>query len=407
MARHIVIFLILLGGTFLYIKSNTLSITIPKLIAHVTEQIIDHGPSDPNADIENQSPLVNPPQTIKAIYATGYSAGNEKKLAYLIDLIRNTELNAIVIDVKDYTGMISYHTGIPEVKRLGAAEARIPKINALIKRLHDEQIYVIGRVAVFEDQKLSLARPELALRSKSKGDLWKDYKGLHWMDTAAHDVWDYNLTIVKDMLARGFDEVNFDYIRFASDGNMQDIVYPVWDGIVPKSEVVKSFFIYLRNAIPYAQFSADLFGMTTTNADDLGIGQRLEDALPYFDAVAPMVYPSHYINGFIGVQNPATEPYKVVRYSMDQAMMKIRLYQKLRASLLIRGDEQRLQQFPPLRATLRPWLQDFDIGADYNAKEVRDQITATIDALGNDAGWMLWNPSNIYTSEALLKNPQH
>lgn len=346
-------------------------------------------------DIEPQQPLTHPPSTIKAIYATSWSAGSEKRMTELIKLIKETELNALVIDVKDYTGAISY---------LGP-ERQIAKINTLIKRLHDENIYLIGRVAVFEDQTFTLTRPDLALKNKLTGELWKNYKGLHWLDAAAIENWDHTVTIAEDMIDRGFDEINFDYIRFTSDGNMETIAYPKWDATTPRHETMRRFFAYLREKLPNAKLSADLFGMTTTNADDLGIGQRLEDALPYFDAIAPMVYPSHYIKGFIGYENPATAPYEVVKYSMDQALVKIANYNKQRLRALTAGDVARIQSYPPLRGVLRPWLQDFDIGATYDKEKVFAQIKAvtedTIRAPKHFGGWMLWDPKNHYTKEAL------
>lgn len=389
---------------------------------------------DPTADIEPQRPLSNPPTIIKAAYATSWAAGSARKSTYLIELLKNTELNAVVIDVKDFTGVVSYETGIADVKKYGAEERRIPRINALIKTLHDAGTYVIGRIAVFEDQKLPAARPELALQSAKTGRQWKDYKGLMWVDAASREAWDYNIAIAKDALARGFDEINFDYIRFASDGDLKDIRYQVWDMKSPRKEVMKKFFAYLRASLPDAKLSADMFGMTTTNKDDLNIGQYLEYALPYFDAIAPMVYPSHYGSGFIGIKNPASAPYEVVRYSLDEAIKRMKAYE------LSRNEAERKNQLaqasaalvpvpPPMRARLRPWLQDFNLGAVYDAEKIQAQIRATTDAarecvkqpnaaaevmplcderIHNEAidgrfvgGWMLWNSASTYTEEAL------
>lgn len=342
-------------------------------------------------DIEPQKPLENPPAIIKAIYATNWSAGSEKKISSLISLIKETELNAIVIDIKDYSGYLGYNTNLELPKEYKAVELRIPKLNTLIKRLHDENIYVIGRVSVFQDQRLAAARPDLALQSSTTGKTWTDHKGLTWMDTASREVWNYNIAIAREILERGFDEVNLDYIRFASDGALADIRFPVWDETTLKINVVRDFFNYVRGQLPTAKLSADLFGLVTVSTDGLGIGQHLEYALPYFDAIAPMVYPSHYYKGFIGYQNPAANPYEIVKYSMEYA---IRRTNNASASSTI-----------PV-AKLRPWFQDFDLGADYDAGKVRAQIRAFEDAASTSpevmGGWMLWNPSNVYTKEALL-----
>lgn len=355
-------------------------------------------------EIEPQHPLPNPPSEIKAIYATSWSAGNERTLARLEKLIRETELNAIVIDVKDYSGYVAYNTELPLPKQYRAVEARIPRLNALVKRLHDAGIYVIGRISVFQDQRLALARPELALQGVSAQAVWEDHKGLTWMDTASEEVWQYNAAIAREILERGFDEVNFDYIRFASDGNLRDIAYPVWDGVTPRTAVMESFFKYLRAELPNARLSADLFGLTTVNEDDLGIGQHLETAFPYFDAIAPMVYPSHYAPQFLAYANPAEHPYEIVKHSVESALARLRAWQ---ASQNLESLNSTIE-FPvsSIRSPkLRPWLQDFDLGATYDAAMVIRQVQAVLEASVSApelyGGWMLWDPRNEYTREAL------
>ncbi len=394
----ILIGVILVGlGFFLFVgRSNRIVIGvaedagIDKQVAKVAlAQTIPPVPSD----IEPQKQLQNPPERIKAVYATSWSAGSEKKLEYLIKLIKDTELNAIVIDVKDYSGYITYNTDLELPKKYNAVDLRIPQINKLIKRLHDENIYVIGRIAVFQDQRLALARPELALYSSSTGQTWKDNKGLMWMDTAAPEVWAYNADIAKEILARGFDEANFDYIRFASDGPLTDIKYPFWDEKTLKTHIVRDFFKYLHEQIPDGKISADLFGLVTVNKDGLGIGQHLEYSIPYFDAIAPMTYPSHYFTGFIGYENPADHPYEVVKYSLDSAVKRIEDFRVYASTT-------------PMNAKLRPWIQDFNLGATYDAAKVRAQIKAFDDSVAGhpelNGGWMLWNPSNVYTKDALV-----
>ncbi len=238
------------------------------------------------------------------------------------------------------------------------------------------------------------------------------------MDPAAKDVWAYNVDIAKDALARGFDEINFDYIRFSSDGNLSDINYPFWDGKTLKRYVIRDFWKYLRQSLPDAYISADLFGLTTLNYGDLGIGQNIDDAFNYFNAIAPMVYPSHYANGFNGYANPAAHPYDVVYKSMAEA--NIRLQKYIAAAANSTSTEKYLVKQPQLR----PWLQDFNLGATYTADMVRAQITATYAAEGlcgsaasstrsqgcpasadSLGGWMMWSPSNQYTTGALKIAP--
>ena len=337
--------------------------------------------------------LSNPPEIIKAIYVSGYSAGSKKYISYLEDLFKKTEINAVVVDIKGSNGYVSFNSNVADVKKYNLYNYAIKDIDSLVRFFHNNNIYVIGRIAVFEDPVYSKARPELAIYNKtvttdlSAPILWQDRNGLSWLDPSSKDVWNYNISLAKDALYYGFDEINFDYIRFPSDGKNEDIGFPIYDGVKTKSVVIKEFFDYLRQQLIGEKISADLFGQTTINKDDMGIGQVLENAFENFDYISPMVYPSHYINGFIGFENPAEYPYEIVKYSMDNALTRKKAYLP----------QENLAKF-------RPWLQDFDIGAEYTSDMVRAQIRATGDSLGADyAGFMLWNPSNIYTQDAVLK----
>jgi hypothetical protein len=340
-------------------------------------------------DIGPQEPLKNPPKVIKAIYATSWSASSESKMDYLIDLIKTTELNAIVIDIKDFSGLVLYDADVPDVDLYNAKEVRIRRPNALIKRLHDEGIYVIARQTVFQDPALVGARPDLAVRNVRTGEVWEDRKGLSWIDPSSRDAWDYNIAIARDAAGRGFDEVNFDYIRFPSDGDLSAIGYPFYNAsTTSKTAAIAEFFEYLNNNLDGVVISADLFGLATINYDGLGIGQVIEDAYRNFDYVAPMVYPSHYARGFQGYQNPASFPYEVVNYSMVSAVGRLSVLRNATGTN------------PSSLAELRPWLQDFDLGADYTADMIRAEIRAVNDA-DPSLGWMLWDPRNNYTRGAL------
>jgi len=361
--------------------------------------------SNPNyPDISPQTQLQNPPNVVKAIYLTGWSAGSVKKVDETITLIKRTELNAVVIDVKDYSGFVSYGMDIPAVKESGAmGDLRMRAPNAVIKKFHDAGIYVIARVTVFQDPILAKYMPGWALQNKTTGKTWTDNRGLAWMDAAGKGTWDYVISIAKDAIARGFDEVNFDYIRFASDGVMNNITYPFWDMKTPRHKVVAGFFSYLREQMGSAKISADLFGLATVNHDDLGIGQVIEDAYKNFDFVAPMVYPSHYAPGFLGYQKPAKYPYEVIKYSMDRA--------NERWNLLVHPKSTSTEPIAPEKlGKLRPWIQDFDLGAIYTSAMVKQEYRAVYDSLldgtttGAYAGWMAWDPANTYTESAL--NPK-
>jgi len=333
----------------------------------------------------------------KAIYITGWSAGNNSYLNYLSNFFETTQINSVVIDIKDSSGYVFYNANVDEVQKYKLYNYSIKNIDSLVKFFHDKGIYAIARIVVFEDPMLAKNRPELAIYNTEKSSaasgtaLWQDNKGLSWMDPASQDVWDYNVALAKDAISHGFDEINFDYVRFPSDGDTSIMGFPVWDKKTTKAGVIKNFFAYLRSQLPNAKLSVDLFGLTTVNKDDLGVGQVLENALPYFNYVCPMAYPSHYATGFLGFENPADYPYWVVKYSM--------LSGELKRQILIESgaDENSL-------AKLRPWLQDFDLGAIYTSDMVRSEILAVEESLLDGYnGFMLWNPSNYYTTEAIEK----
>ncbi len=359
-------------------------------------------------DIEKQLPLLDPPVVVKGVYVTNWSAGSARSMDRIMKLIDSTELNAIVIDIKDYSGMVAYGTGIADVQKAGAErEIRIEKPNTLIKTLHDRGIYAIGRIAVFQDQVLAKAYPEWALKNKSTGEVWKDHKGLAWLDPSIPEVWDYHVALARDSLSRGFDEINFDYIRFASDGDLSVIEYPSWDMAIPMSEVIEAFFKFLRENLAGAKISADLFGLATIQNDDLGIGQKIESAYRYFDYVSPMVYPSHYASGFLGYRNPAAYPTEVIAYSLYNAVQKFAVLSGTGAatSTLSASGTAPEASLRVYSSRIRPWLQDFDLGATYDVEMVRKEIQAAEGILLINpelyAGWLLWDPSNAYTPGAL------
>jgi hypothetical protein len=356
---------------------------------------------------------IETPTSTKAIYMTACVASTIDFKQDLVDLIEQTELNSIIIDIKDFTGTISFDTGL-NLEGENGAGCRAKNLPDFIKTLKEKGIYTIARITVFQDPFYAKLHPELAVKKKSDGTIWMDHKGLNFIDVGAKKYWDYILEIAKASHQIGFDEINFDYIRFPSDGNMNDIYFSHVADILEKNReaglgkqiVLEEFFKYLKNEIDKYNLevekkglqkmitSADLFGMVTTNYDDLGIGQVLEKTLPYFDYIAPMVYPSHYPNGFNGWSNPNHVPYELIHFVMKSAVDRVEIMKNATST------PEHVRDFIS-SDQLRPWLQDFDYGGDYGPKEVRAQIQATYDS-GLDS-WMLWAPSNRYTKEALKK----
>ncbi|MEK7208357.1 MAG: putative glycoside hydrolase [Patescibacteria group bacterium] len=346
------------------------------------------------------------PEPLKAIYMTSCAVGTPAFRAELVALVDETELNALVIDIKDYSGELSFIPKDETLRDFVSKRCAAPDMKEFLRALHEKDIYAIGRITVFQDPVLTKRRPDLAVKRGSDGATWKDYKGLSFTDPGAKEVWDYHIAIAKEAYAIGFDELNFDYIRFPSDGPMADIAFP-WSGNRKKAEALEDFFAYLSEQLKStgAVISADLFGMTTTNADDLNIGQIIEKVEPYFDYIAPMVYPSHYPPRFNGWANPNQHPYDVVKFSMDEAVKR---FLATTTKVALRGTEPLATTTRPFfypkkvldKMKLRPWLQDFDYGGNYDIAEVRAQIQAVYDA--GLTSWMLWSPSNRYTKDALL-----
>lgn len=342
---------------------------------------------------------VDTPEFVKGIYVTTSTVGWKARFDELVSLVERTELNTMVIDIKDHRGAIAFLPESEELKPYAAENPPLGDLKELTAPLKERGVYLIARLFVFQDPAYAEAHPELAVGSAWGGGIWRDYRGIPWLDPASRKVWQYNAAVAKEAFAGGFDEIQFDYIRFPSDGNLKSMTFPVWDGVKPKTEVMGGFFTYLDNELRVKngiRTSVDLFGLTMWQHDyDLNIGQRLREALPHFDFISPMVYPSHYPEGFNGYANPAARPYDVVHLNMLRGQELVKAMNDEDAERL--ADHPEAQ--PVVLATFRPWIQDFDLGAVYTPELVRAQMTATED--GQGSGWLLWNAANRYTEGAL------
>jgi len=317
--------------------------------------------------------------TVRGIYIPAAVTGETAWFNDLIDLVRRTELNAVVIDFKDDLGYLVAGTPFPEAEAVGAVRVRFRDAARVLEALRDEGIYTIARVVTFKDNVLAGARPDLAVQL-ADGRPWRDRKGTAWLNPYHPGAWEYNIQVAREAALLGFREVQFDYVRFPSDGPVRVAVYPGRDERTP-SEVIGGFLRAAREALePYnVMVSADVFGQTPSVDGDMGIGQRWEDVAWGIHYISPMAYPSHYAPRVYGLPDPDAAPYETVLNTLQDAL------------------ERRPHGEP---AVIRPWLQDFSLRHRYGPAEVRAQIQAVYDA-GLEQ-WLLWNPAARYTEAALL-----
>lgn len=327
---------------------------------------------------ESPSNLKEKPEAVKAIYLTAYSAGGNLDL--YLDLVDRTEVNAVVIDVKDVTGEVMYPSEVPLANEIGATREVLPDLETLAKQLKERDVYSIARVAVFEDDILPRERPDLAPTDSATGGPWLNNAGQAWSDGYSREVWEYNTAIAKEAAEAGFDEIQFDYIRFPSDGPLDTLTYEE-ETYPTREDALGAFLKYADKELEPTgvRIAADVFGLAATE-DGAGVGQFMDKLAPHLDAVNPMTYPSHYPVGSFGYDAPNAQPYEMVRESMKDF------------------EEDTKKVNPDIE--IRPWLQDFDLGdPPYGPEEIRAQMQAVYDS--GETGWLLWSASNEYTEEAL------
>ncbi len=311
------------------------------------------------------------PKPVIGAYSTSWIAGTQR-IDHIAQFIKQSGSNSIVIDLKDDTGTISYPSSIPLAKEIAAGSNRVPNLRELVARLKQQKIYVIGRIVVFKDPLLAKKHQELAVLDKN-GGLWRDYKGMIWVDPNSKKVWKYNVDIAKEAIDMGFSEIQFDYVRFLSDGLLRNCVYPYSTGQL-KEDVIRDFLLYAKKDINGmgVPLSADIFGLVLSMPDDLNIGQKLEKVASAVDYISPMVYPSHYPKGSFGYKDPDSNPYEIISKAMQDANRRLK------------DDAKKL----------RPWIQDFSLGHTYGKEQLRLQIKALQDNGVHD--FLLWNPTNRY-----------
>ena len=330
--------------------------------------------------------VVKEPVKVKGIYVTGPIAGTEK-MDELIALVEETELNTMVIDIKNDEGAVTYKMQSDMVLEIESGVRYIRDIDALVEKLHEKDIYLIARIVAFKDPYLAEKKPELSLKTKS-GEIFRDKNKEAWVNPYKKEVWDYLMEIGMQAAEAGFDEIQFDYIRFSTDVNADDIDYGEEAETKTKEEAITEFTEYAYETLhPLGVVvSADVFGTIIDNESDREIvGQNYRDMAAHLDYICPMVYPSHYSNGVYNIEVPDKAPYDTVYQAMNISKEKLETDEQI--------------------ADVRVWIQDFTASwlkdyISYGAEEVRAQIQAVYDAGYEE--WILWNAKMNYTKEALL-----
>jgi hypothetical protein len=320
--------------------------------------------------IDNQTP-------VRALYVNRWASQSKKRMAKLIAAADSTEINALVIDMKDEFGL-NYKTANPEFAKNAGTANKVANLQALLDTLKAHKILPIARIVVFKDSVTARVRPEWTIRQKD-GSIWRDKKKIAWVNPYHHELWEYNIGVAEELVKAGFGEIQFDYIRFPEPyPSLPPQVFPDANG-VSKPDAVAGYLKEAKARLNKlgVRSTADIFGLVTTVQGTLEVGQNWEKISPNVDVVLPMVYPSHYPHGELGLPNPNAAPYDVIFKSISRA----------------RERDKKLGI--PESEHIRPWLQAFTLGKPpYGAAELTAEKKAVYDA-GYD-GWVLWNPGSIY-----------
>jgi len=303
----------------------------------------------------------------------------------LVDLVDQTELNAMVIDIKDDLGYITYKTDNSDLIKWGKPQPFIRDIDALMARLQKHDIYPIARIVVFKDTILAKKHPELSFRHKD-GSVWSNGKGDSFVNPYNKEVWDYNIEIAKEAAKLGFKEIQFDYVRFPEgfEKRADSLIYTKNE--MSRVDAVSSFVKYAKEQLEPlgVRVSVDIFGYAASVPAAEGIGQDFVKISDNVDVISPMIYPSHYTTGWFNAKDPDKAPYQTIKGAVQDTQTKL-------AEL---GEKQPI---------IRPWIQDFTaswLGSGhyikYGKHEVEEQIRALKEMKVDE--FLLWNASNRYTS---------
>jgi hypothetical protein len=323
--------------------------------------------------VDGASPIV------RALYINRWRAQSWPAMHHYIAIADSTEINALVIDMKDEFGL-NYKTSNKDFARNAGAASKVPNLKALLDTLRAHNILSIARIVVFKDSVTARVHPEWTIR-KTDGSPWQDKQALTWVNPYEHGLWDYNIGVAEELVKLGFSEIQFDYIRFPEPySSLPPQVFPDSKGI-PKPDVLAGFLKEAHSKISPlgVRTTADVFGFVATDRGPLEVGQWWEKLAPEVDVLLPMLYPSHFPRGSLGIEHPNAEPYKTIKISLDSA--------RFRDSVLHIVTPEHV----------RPWIQAFTLLGSkpyYGPEQIKQQKQAVYDA-GYD-GWVLWSAGSKY-----------
>ena len=313
---------------------------------------------------------------VRALYVNRFAAQSSARMRHLVGLADSTEINALVVDMKDEFGL-NYQSENPAFAANAGSMNKVRNVRALVDTMRAHGILPIARIVVFKDSVTARVHPEWTIR-RPDGSVWRDHKGLAWVDPHHRALWDYNIGVAEELVRLGFGEIQFDYIRFPEPyASLPRQVFPADRG-QKKPDAIAEFLRTANARLDKldVRTTADVFGLTTTVNGPLEVAQSWEKLAPVTDVLLPMVYPSHYPRGSLGVARPNAEPYRVVNIAISRARER-------NEALGVRGE------------AVRPYLQAFSLGQpNYGAEELRQQKQAVYDA-GYD-GWVLWHPGSKF-----------
>jgi hypothetical protein len=314
---------------------------------------------------------------IRALYVNRWAAQSRRRMAKLLATADSTEINALVIDMKDEFGLNYKTSNAAFAKNAGTAHV-VPNVAALLDTLKAHNVFPIARIVVFKDSVTARVHPEWTIR-RNDGSIWRDKKGIAWVNPYHRELWDYNIGVAEELVKLGFREVQFDYIRFPEPyPSLPPQVFPASNNM-SKPDALAAYLKEAKTRLNKlgVRSTADIFGLVTTVSGALEVGQDWEKISPNVDVVLPMVYPSHYPRGSLGVPYPNADPYKIILAAITRAHERDK-------KLGIKESEH-----------VRPWLQAFTLGKpEYGAEQLKAEKQAVYDS-GYD-GWVMWNPGSIY-----------